>query len=174
MIFYIINTVLFSALFWLFYRLLLKKETFFQINRIYLLLVPLLIIVLPLTVVGFLQFNAEEAATFGAATEYLSSVLITESSPEVSSNPGSVSFLSMLLGGIYLFGVLVSLFMLIKQGRKLIRLKSQAEQKYYKGYKVFFIPESTEACTFLNSIFIGEALPEEQRQLILEHEYIHC
>lgn len=172
--FYLLNTVLFAAIFWLFYTIVLKKETFFQINRIYLLLIPLLAIGLPLTVLGFLQFNTAEVASIGAATEYLNSIRISESSAEIASNSDPKPFWPFIFGGLYITGVCISSLIFIKQVRKLVCLKRQAKQKYYKGYKVFFSPESTEACTFLNSIFIGDKLPEEQRQLILEHEYIHC
>ena len=45
---YIIQVVLFQLGFLLMYELLLKKETFFNINRLYLLVTPLVSLLLPL------------------------------------------------------------------------------------------------------------------------------
>jgi len=52
---YILQFSLFLAVFYVAYLLFLKKETFFNYNRIYLLLTPCLALLLPLITLDFLR-----------------------------------------------------------------------------------------------------------------------
>jgi hypothetical protein len=50
---YLLESSLCLALFFALYQLLLKRETFFQLNRLYLLLAPLIAFLIPLMQVGW-------------------------------------------------------------------------------------------------------------------------
>ena len=54
---YITMTMMFQAIFLLAYDILLKKETFFTYNRIYLILAPLIGLALPFLEIPLLQQN---------------------------------------------------------------------------------------------------------------------
>ena len=63
MLHYILQTIVFQFIFLVVYELLLKRETFFSYNRIYLLVTPILALILPLLKISALQ-NAIPAENF--------------------------------------------------------------------------------------------------------------
>ncbi len=64
MIQYILETVAFQLLFLFVYDLFLKKETFFNWNRVYLILTPLLSLLLPLLKLNSVQEAIPVAYTY--------------------------------------------------------------------------------------------------------------
>ena len=64
MVVYIIQLSIFLVIFWGVYELFLKKETFFNYNRLYLLLTPVISMLLPFLSFNFLATYAVEAQQF--------------------------------------------------------------------------------------------------------------
>ena len=164
---YILQIVIFQLSFLLIYDLLLSKETFFNYNRAYLLISPILAIFLPFLII-----------------EPLAEVVVPQASillPEVNlSNPTNASqgTLSAIKGIspivlLYIAGLLIStavVIIKIFQLRGLFRLRSREGRS---NYKIVEVPSSRIACTFYKTIFVGDQLSEDERAHIIAHELIH-
>ena len=164
---YIIQVICFQALFLAVYYLLLRKETFFSYNRIYLLVTPVIALALPFIKIAMLQ-TVVPVDTFASV---LPEVVIGDAAVATPTDPAPVTeSFSIPWLEIYIAGVVISLVVLI------IKIKKFASYFSYKqkGSSIIEIPSSTEAFTFFNYIFIGADIDTLSRKQILTHEQIHA
>ena len=168
---YILQVVAFQLLFLVGFELFLKKETFFNYNRAYLLITPVLAIVLPLLKIPFLQAAIPEE-NFVMLPEVL---LGGSSQPPVTLNsetPEAVQTINWWLlaysgGFIFSLGIFFNKFRVLKQ------LFSHKPVRQNQGMKIVEVPQSKIACTFYKTIFLGAELSEKEREQILSHELVH-
>ena len=162
------------ALFYTFYHFLLRRETFFQLNRAYLLLMPLLSLLIPLVDIG-LAANAPSSTMEAIYPIVLQAQQFQQLAWEQMESPTPAFSLSLadLLLWVYLLG---AGFMSLTLGRGLWRLfrlirRSRREQE---GELTLLRPEEDiPAASFFSYIFWkGEEIPESKR-IILEHELVH-
>lgn len=164
MIFYFIQIVVFQLLVLGLYDLVLKKETFFQLNRAFLLITPLVIMVIP-----FLEFSSLQNSFF-EETIVLPELLIAQPNLDVNASTLTIDTLFKLF---WLLGSGISLLFFLKKLHRINYLKKIGEAQQHSSFKVVTIPDSDVAFTFLNTIFLGAKLTEKQREEILIHEIIH-
>ena len=164
---YLLEVILFQAVFLAIYLIFLRKEILFQWNRIYLLSTVLLAFALPFIEIPLLQTQV----IIPLQIQELSPVIIGATSVESTANVASgnlpISFWWMAL---YLTGVIFTLVNLLR--------KYQEINRYFRfkrkgDHGIITIPNSDAAFTFLNTIFLGENLETETRQHILAHEKVH-
>ena len=173
MLHYILQTIAFQLFFLVLYDLFLKKETFFNWNRTYLLgtsllsfLLPFIriesfrnvipnemVIVLPEIFVG--QDNATRDA--GVLLDGLTFNRMDTSIWEI------VLYTGMTLA-LIIFSI--KIFKLILMIRNNPRFRSGNVQ-------IIQLLESSSAFSFFNYVFIGEQIKNDDRNSILEHEIIH-
>ena len=170
MLHYILQVIVFQLIFLLMYELLLKKETFFAYNRFYLLLTPVLALLLPL-----LNFPVLQQAVPAETLVFLPEVVLggagdVTNAPEVSDQSISVNWWWVIYGS----GILISLLLFLKKYRVLKRLFSNGVTTEKDGFRIVRVPDSTLACTFFNTIFLGDRLKEEEMEQILSHEIVHA
>ena len=165
MINYIIQVVLFQLLFLAIYDLFLSKETFFTKNRGYLLSTPIVSFALPLV-----QIPSFQKAFPKEYSIYVPEIILApERSIQEASWYQSINYLDVLFGvGVVVFSILFIL--------KLVKISSLI--RVYKlrkkdGYTLVLIPEQTKAFSFFNYIFLGEEIPEAQKEQIIAHELVH-
>ena len=175
---YILQAILFQLLFLLVYEFLLKKETFFTYNRWYLLTTTLLSLLLPLIKIESLGLlvPAESitqmtillpevfigGSAAAGSVEHLPAVMIESSAPVI--NHWVV---------VYLLGFLISFIIVLKKYNhlnRMFRFKKIAVEGYVN---IIEVPNSTIACTFYRTIFLGDRLTEAEKQHILSHELVH-
>ena len=169
MIHYILQTLAFQLLFLLVYDLFLKRETFFNWNRVYLLVTPLLSLLLPFIKVDAIQQNIPEQFVI-----QLPAVIVGGgASEEVSSAENLTSFVSFGWETIWFLGVTISLFFFGYKWYKLLKLKKSGTQAQFEKWKLVMLPKSDSAFSFFNTVFLGEKLSETQKQNILLHEKVH-
>ena len=115
----------FQLLFLIVYDLFLKGETFFNWNRVYLLLTPLVSLFLPFIRVGIIQKNIPEAYSI-----QLPEILLGGTAPEQFINGGTLdtvviqtqyTSLWTILYGIWILGMLASFSFFVY---KLFQIKS--------------------------------------------------
>ncbi|SDX38677.1 TonB protein C-terminal [Lutibacter oricola] len=167
MINYIIQVVLFQAIFLAVYDFFLQKETFFKWNRVYLIVAPIASFIIP-----WLKFDIFQKTSVQEQIVRL---------PEVIINPESILFNStatastnyylneLFLVGVILFSILffVKLFKIISIINKNTIIK--------KGlYKIVILKTKQSAFSFFNFIFINKRLLENKELEIIEHEMVHC
>ena len=177
MIHYIVQVVLFQLLFLVVYDVFLKKETFFNYNRVYLLLTSVVSFVLPFIKIEALQQTIPESFRV-----QLPAVILGTPSSEIATNSIALDEVliaqqnfswSLLVLWLYGIGVCVALVIFGIKLRKLYLLKKSAILIKSKDYTIATLQGSNSAFTFLNTIFLGEQLSEPQRSSILRHELVH-
>ncbi|WP_432411893.1 M56 family metallopeptidase [Rasiella sp. SM2506] len=177
MIHYILQVLLFQLLFLVVYDVFLKKETFFNYNRLYLLVTSVVSFVIPFLKIEAIQQSIPQefrvqlpAVLIGNASETTTNSLIVLD--EIVLSQQSVSWSTITLG-IYLLGIVISILFFIVKLRKLYLLKKTAKLEKLRNYTIATVPNSDVAFTFLNTIFLGDQLTEPQRSNILQHELVH-
>ncbi|WP_428328282.1 TonB family protein [Mucilaginibacter sp.] len=150
---YLLLVNIYLLLFYGFYVLLLRKETFFQLNRVYLVAASLLSFFIPVIQSNWVKnlFITQEVQT----TIYNSPVMLYQFKPIIQNTQitiGEILALVYLAGMVFLMGRLTL---------QLIQLKRIMEQ-----------PESTEAFAFFNKIKLGEE--HAGNAIIAEHEQVHA
>lgn len=165
MINYIIQVILFQVLFVAVYDFFLSKETFFTKNRWYLLGTALLSFVLPLFKISTVQKAVPQ--------EYY--ILL----PEVVLSPQKVIEKAAWYQSINYFDVLffigcaVFLLLFIIKLQRIIRLVLQYGFSTKENYKLVLLPKETKAFSFFNYIFLGNDIPSQKREKIIQHELVH-
>lgn len=172
---YIINFSLFLAVFWGLYLLLFRKETFFNHNRLYLLLAPVLAAVLPFIFIAELDFSSSDTVYWNPVSPLFltesaqTTTLANQVNPSTSFQFGFTDWLVMA----YLIGVVCMLFIFVRKLVQYKKLKDSARIEKTNNGVIHYLSNSKTAFTFLNSIFIGEDLNREEQTRILLHEYVH-
>lgn len=165
---YILECIAFQLVFLIIYDLFLKRETFFQWNRVYLICTYILSIILPWVKIEALKTEAPEV--FHGYSEFLwntnDATIVVSSVEESSFNmPWEyvVLFSGMLLAASFLGYKLFQIYI----------LKQKGEVRYFKHFTRIVIANSSLAFSFFKSIFLGDKVLEKEHQNILEHELVH-
>ncbi|WP_037316675.1 M56 family metallopeptidase [Salegentibacter sp. Hel_I_6] len=178
MLAYILQVVVFQLGFLLMYELLLKKETFFTINRWYLLVTPLVSLLLPM-----LKFESLSALVPAESISALSQVWLPE--VYIGGEPENIQQLPAVNiaqeQGLqinwwlvtYISGVALSLILLLKKYQNLNHLFRFRRISEDKELRIIEVPNSNIACTFFKTVFLGDKLSEAEKQQILSHELVH-
>jgi len=173
---YLLQVFIFQLAFLLVYEILLKKETFFNYNRWYLILAPSLAFLLPLLKLEFLS-EAIPAENFRAmGSTWLPEVVIGGKNTVTPENTGKIVETSASINWwlvAYAAGALISLSLFILKFRKLRQLSTKSEIKLEQGLRIHSIPNSDIACTFFHKIFIGDEISAKEKQQIIAHELVH-
>ncbi|MAO49066.1 MAG: blaR1 peptidase M56 [Aequorivita sp.] len=156
----------FQVLFLAVYDLFLKKETFFNLNRLYLLIAPILGFILPFVSLGFIQQRIPQ--------EYiiqLPAVVIGGGVPEMVSSGNNWWIPNFT--ALWIFGMVLSALLLCVKFYKIIKLKFTANTQKFPKFKLVTLPNTDIAFSFFNTIFLGENISEENKASIIAHEKIH-
>jgi len=175
MLYTIIQIIAFQALFLLVYDLFLKRETFFNYNRVYLLSTSLLAMVLP-----FLKFPKLKTLTIENVVIQLPEVfigtkipseyeiLVAEQAGLVIERPEIPLWQTFALIGMSV-ATLIFLFKIVK----LYRIKQKNPKRWQGNVLLVKLIKSTAAFSFFNTIFLGEEIPETEKLTIYKHELVH-
>ena len=168
MVRYILEVIVFQALFLAVYQLWFRKETFFNINRIYLISTALLAFVLP-----FMQFELfENQIPLRENMFFLPEVVVTAEASEVAPAPVPQETDWSIYLLLYAAGVFFSTGMLFRKYQEIQRY-FRFKRKNDTTPKMITIPNSDAAFTFMGTIFIGENINAEAKAHIMAHEEVH-
>ncbi len=188
MIPYILNVGLILTACVCFYKLLLKKETFYRVNRYVLMLCLLIAFSLPLIHVPQ-QFSLRKNETSAISTNHIVPVKNSESDKNINTNnttsvqpntetksSNSFSFNQLLQWAVWLywFGVIVfALNFLLQIIILLYRVYSNPVIKDGK-FRIVEVKGDKAPCSFGNNIFINpEKYEWDVYNQILQHEKVH-
>ena len=177
MVTYIVQLSVFLLLFWGVYELFLKKETFFTYNRWYLLLTPIISALLP-----FLNFNVLESYAVEAQqlvqlpAVFIGDPVVQEIPNQTVTNPtNSISFFEKYAWWLaYGSGMMISLLLFIKKIFQFQQFRKQGRVTYLNDLKLVEVNNSSMACTFFKTIYLGSDLAETEKDQILKHEQVHA
>ncbi len=164
MLHYIIQTVVFQLLFLLTYDLFLKKETFFNINRLYLLVTPILSLLIPLIKIDSVQQALPEAYTMTLPTIFLG---------EATGQTAPQSVQAFDWSWLAYAGMVISLLFFAFRLYKIWRLKKTGELYTFPNFKQVVVKEKELAFSFFDHIFLGAATFKKDHDHIIQHEMIH-
>lgn len=160
---YLLEANLYLAAFYLFYALLLRGETYYQLNRAYLLLSSALAFVLPLLQLGILRprpmvnIDVEMGGMLGSAM------------PAAQQNPPwAWSTYALLAYALVTLGMLAHLAIKI---HSLIALSKQGLTRRHNGFTIIEIPNPNAAFSFFGYLYINPQLATSAT--ILNHEQVH-
>jgi len=166
MIHILFQILVFQILFLAVYDLLLKNETFFTLNRIYLLITPILGCILPFITLDFLQQSIPQEYVL-----QLPAVVIGTNTTETITN--ETGFWLPSLKAIWLLGTTISLLLFVQKFYKILNLKSSEITKNSDEFKLKILPNTNAAFSFFNTIYLGENISEANKSHIVAHEKIH-
>lgn len=169
---YLLKFSVLVGLFWMVYEIFLKKETFYQIKRIYLTAGIVLSAILPITHITLT--NNSEKGVFHETLQSIQLQNITSNDSFQAAAPGEISFISILLG-CYFLGGLFFLIRYLTAFQKLNNLLKTTQLKPYKNHIKYCISsQQIEPFSFFNRIVINpkQHSPEELNH-ILRHEEAH-
>ena len=167
---YILKTSVCLAVFYLFYRLLLSKETFHRFNRLALLGVLLLSCLVPLIEVTT-QESSEMNQPFIALEDML---LMAEPAPVMEEVSTSFPWRALLLL-IYLLGILFFLGRHLWSLGRMLRLLRTSRKESLEDGITLFVHDAKEVAPFswMKSIAISKYDLEESGDAVLTHERAH-
>lgn len=170
---YILQTLAFQLFFLLVYDVFLKKETFFNWNRAYLLGTSILSLVLPFVKIPELQKAIPQSFVVNLPT-----VVIGEPAKKVNEaiqlNTVYIQQESFnYLQAIFYIGLAIAFLIFAVKLVSILKLASTNPKRWKGDFLIVKLLKSTAAFSFFNYIFIGENLKETEAQQILEHEKVH-
>ncbi|WP_051941689.1 M56 family metallopeptidase [Maribacter forsetii] len=168
MIQYILECIAFQLLFLVIYDFFLKKETFFQWNRLYLIGTFVLSLILPWVKIE--AFKQQVPQTFAQYPEYLWGLQNTDVVVQVQESTGwNVTWQEGVLYG----GMLVAMVLFGLKIRQLYLLRKSGEKISYPLFTQIVIANSNIAFSFFKSIFIGDKVLKMKHDTIIAHELVH-
>ncbi|QXP51499.1 M56 family metallopeptidase [Cellulophaga sp. HaHa_2_1] len=166
MIQYILESIAFQLLFLIVYDLFLKKETFFQWNRVYLIGTYVLSLVLPWIKIEALKTKVSET-TF-SYPEFLWNRNDLEVSGVSGTNDLVSWFTIVLIAGMVLAG-----FIFVFKLYQLKKLKDKGTIQHLNDFTQIVIRNSEIAFSFFKSVFLGDKVLDKDYESIVAHELVH-
>lgn len=163
---YILECIAFQLVFLIIYDFFLKRETFFQWNRAYLIGTYILSMVLPWVKIEALKTTVPEA--YYVYPEYLwgANDAVVAVSEESSL---TIPWEYVLLFGGMLFAALLFGFKVLQ----IQRLRKGGEVHFFRDFTKIIISNSNAAFSFFRSVFMGDKILESEQENIIQHELVH-
>jgi hypothetical protein len=170
MIHTIIQIIAFQLFFLVIYDLFLKKETFFNWNRAYLLGTAILSLILPFIKIDVFKNALPQKYIFNFTNSSLNLETVVLDEITIGAE-ASKSVLT--LENIFLIGATVAtILFLIKLFNVLKLIRNNPKHKTHNVLLIALL-NSNAAFSFFNYIFLGERIQPEEKESIISHELIH-
>lgn len=164
-IIYLLKVLLCTGIFYSLYWFFLRKETFFMLNRIYLLISLLLSFILPV-----IHFPVMESTPENPAMSYILLRQISvgvQQMEESASNINWTAIIYLSVSGIMFICLLYNLlhiFLFSQKGNK----------KRQKGFLIIETSMEITPFSFFNRIFIQSNTEKKYEEKIIAHEKVHA
>jgi len=163
---YLLKANIGIAVFYLIYRLLMRNDTNFKLNRFYILLSLILSMITPL-----FQFESFE-------TELPKFAIINSGIIDVTAqiSTSQLNFdLTAIFENLYYAGLIVFSVLFVLRIYQIIRLIQKSEYQQIDGMRLILLEQTNAAFSFINYIFINRnLLTNNNFQQIFSHERIHA
>ncbi|RAJ11353.1 M56 family metallopeptidase [Arenibacter echinorum] len=169
MIQYILECMAFQLLFLIIYDLFLKRETFFQWNRVYLIGTFVLSLLLPWIKIE--AFKTTVSSEYFIYPEYLWGMDMSEGMVVATEN--SPSFDLSVTKIIFYTGMFIAAVLFVYKLYQIHQLKRHGEIRYFKDFTRVVVRNSNIAFSFFRSIFLGDQVLEKEHESIIQHELVH-
>lgn len=169
---YIIKSTSILVILLVYYKLFLRKQTFFRLNRLYLLGSLLIAVITPFISI---EISSPAISASQPLKIYMSNLLDevyvfgNYTSPQIDTTENHIHILLWTYWAGVLFFVSRYLWG-IAQINLFIR---RCPHKHYRGITITVLPEKQLSFSFFNKLFICSDLTGDDRRKIFEHEKIH-
>ncbi len=164
---YILKANLVLLLFFLFYQLLLKRHTFFNANRWFLLAGLAISVLIPLVTIS--NYIYYEPVTFNSNANI--DLLLAEAT--VRDSPKSFNYFSWLFYA-YIAGVAFFFIKLLLDIKSLFNLISNSKTVQNTSFKLVLNEQNTAPFSFFNWIVVNpKQFDNKELDLVLQHEVVH-
>jgi outer membrane biosynthesis protein TonB len=169
---YILQVVAFQLFFLMVYDLFLKRETFFNWNRAYLLGTSVLSFIIPFIKINSFKEIVPQEYVFVLPEVVIGSQINTDAIalPEVNLTQEAPFW---TLQHIFIIGALFSLLLLIFKIGYITKLLVKNPKRWKGNIVLVKLLNSISAFSFLHYVFIGERLSKDEQEAILKHEMVH-
>ncbi|WP_452227433.1 M56 family metallopeptidase [Lacinutrix cladophorae] len=173
MLHYIIQTIAFQCFFLIAYDLFLKKETFFNWNRVYLLATTIVSFIIPFIKIDSFKnvipqefiITLPEIILGNPETIMLNDVVI-DNGPVVTN--------TIFTWQIFLYlGVFIASILFVYKIINVLLLIHNNPKEVFGKIILVKLKKSSSAFSFFNYIFLGELIKPEDKDAILKHEMAH-
>ena len=171
MVHYILQILIFQTLFLAVYDLFLKKETFFQWNRVYLILSSILAYIIPFIKINSVTSYVKNDMAFEIPTILLNSET-TYLDEVVLGNATTTMHLS-LLEIIYLTGIVLTSLLFLYKISQIYKKITKNKIIKKEVYNLVILQKQATAFSFFSYLFLGKSLYKKEHQHIIDHELIH-
>ena len=169
-IYYDLKVAALLAVFYLFYQLLLARETLYRLNRMVLLTAIALSLILPLCVVTLhetLVGDSISQVRTGAA-------MFSDASESATEPTGQNNFGEWLLLAVLVIGMAIRLFYILHGYRKLQRLIASGEQHtLFSGIEVRVVEAPVAPFSWMHTVVLSRSEWQSPSPAVLAHEEAH-
>ncbi|WP_183562648.1 M56 family metallopeptidase [Mucilaginibacter sp. SP1R1] len=162
---YLIEANVYLAVFYAGYCAFLNKETYYTLNRVYLLVSCLVSFLLPVIQIGTLKPMEPEVKTLTFV------IRATGAKPVIAQLQASHITMQDILVYAYLLGVIVLTILLLFKLFRLLKMTRIGDKLVNDKYKMVNIEDSNVAFSFFNYLFIGSKTLGSD--IIIRHELVH-
>ncbi len=167
MIQYILECIAFQLVFLVIYDFMLKRETFFQWNRAYLIGTYILSLGLPWIKIEALKSSLPER--YFVYPELLMNIDVTGNGSLTEGPRFNISWEETILFGGMFFAAIYFGYKLFQ----IYRLRKNGAIQHFSKFTRILIANSQIAFSFFRSIFLGDKVLEREHQSIIQHELVH-
>ena len=151
-LYYLLEANLYLVLFYGFYKITLQKDTFFKLNRFYLITSSVLALVFPFTQLGFLKkpiliLNDLIVQPSASEPQYSDILPLQEVKQDFLTADHIVFAIYILVA----FSLLIKMILTIKN---IVKIKNQPSITLENGVELIELKNSKMAFSFFNSIFL--------------------
>jgi len=167
-LYYLLEANLYLVLFYGFYRLFLQNETFYNLNRYFLLISTLISFALPVLQLGFLKPSFEK---INGELVYMGEL---PPPPMEPPSPASLSNPFADINWFYAFYLVIALGFALKLSfsiYKIIKIWLNAKKHIAGDITLIEVNDQSTAFSFFNLLFIHPELAHEPT--VLKHEMVH-
>ncbi len=168
MVQYILECFAFQLVFLIVYDFFLRKETFFQWNRLYLLGTHVLSLFLP-----WVKIEAFKTTLPVESYIYPEFLWNMQKAPiELSTTETSWIHLSWQ-EGVFILGVLAAFVLFVYKMWQLYRFRKNGQIQHFSEFTQIVVSNSNLAFSFFKSIFLGDMVNKDEQARIIQHELVH-
>jgi hypothetical protein len=168
---YLVQTTFCLLLAWLLYEALLRRETFFQLNRLYLLLMPLLALAIPCW-----HFSMQRAVVLPTIVPIVEQSMIVQNivyQPFITQNSVFELSYGTILWIIFSGGLVLKLIQLAHSLWQTTRLIRRCQQRQQQGGVILLEVNEMPVASFFSYVFWNKKQTIDHQEFLLQHELVH-
>jgi len=173
MLHYVIQTIAFQLFFLIIYDVFLKKETFFNWNRFYLLITPVLSLIIPFIKIPQFREVVSQDYIITLPEVFIGNTQIPAVSSEqiapITAETNNVLWWDFL----FFIGMAVVAIVFAFKVLSIIRLILKNPKLKQETCVIVQLLNSASAFSFFNYVFLGEQIHKKEQDAILKHEMVH-